>query len=373
VASRILECETCIARVPREGRPEATVSGRRPRNRSPGRRPLDWSGFVPIVELLVKERLTGAIILVVLIVLLVPELLSGPKGPSAPVSAGTAPTSSEEPPLRSYTINLGDDSQSRPQSAESSGPAMPQSSGPEQPTVQPGVPTPDASKAQSEPTGAASQASRSQSSSPSKVSGAPQTSGTPQATGTPQAGGSPTASSQPSKSRSSGAPQASSAQQSSGAPLPSNARQAPSAQAARPGEAAVPAQSTAKSTAPAQKPTPPPSATPPRSDVSKPARAAAAEKSTKARQGATTSAGASTSEIGWAVQLGVFASRDNAERLALEVRVKGFKASVSRVTSGSRKLYRVRVGPTADRAAAQELQGRLKAAGRPGGTVVPYS
>jgi len=84
-------------------------------------------------------------------------------------------------------------------------------------------------------------------------------------------------------------------------------------------------------------------------------------------------AAASTSESGWAVQLGVFASRENAERLALEVRVKGFKASVSPVTSGSRKLYRVRVGPTADRAAAQELQGRLKAVGRPGGTVVPYS
>jgi cell division septation protein DedD len=73
------------------------------------------------------------------------------------------------------------------------------------------------------------------------------------------------------------------------------------------------------------------------------------------------------------VQLGVFASRENAERLALDVRVKGFKASVSPVTSGSRKLYKVRVGPTPDRAAAQELQGRLKAAGRPGGTVVPYS
>ena len=73
------------------------------------------------------------------------------------------------------------------------------------------------------------------------------------------------------------------------------------------------------------------------------------------------------------MQLGVFASRENAERLALEVRVKGFKASVSPVTTGSRKLYKVRVGPTADRAAAQELQGRLKAVGRPGGTVVPYS
>ena len=59
-----------------------------------------------------KERLTGAIILVVLIVLLVPELLSGPKGPAATAPAGAASTFSEEPPLRSYTINLGDEHRS---------------------------------------------------------------------------------------------------------------------------------------------------------------------------------------------------------------------------------------------------------------------
>lgn len=72
------------------------------------------------------------------------------------------------------------------------------------------------------------------------------------------------------------------------------------------------------------------------------------------------------------VQLGVFASRENAEHLAQQMRGKGFKASVSDVTGSSRRLYRVRVGPAADRAAAQELQGRLRAAGR-AGTVVPFS
>lgn len=54
-----------------------------------------------------KERLTGAIILVALIVLLVPELLTGPVR-SAPRPAVVA-SSTEEPPLRSYTINLADD------------------------------------------------------------------------------------------------------------------------------------------------------------------------------------------------------------------------------------------------------------------------
>ena len=99
---------------------------------------------------------------------------------------------------------------------------------------------------------------------------------------------------------------------------------------------------------------------------------AAAEKSAKGHSAAANTAG-SAEPGGWAVQLGVFKSRDNAERLALEVRVKGFKVAVSSVTSSSGKRYRVRVGPAPDRSGAQELQGRLKAAGRPGGTIVPYS
>ena len=73
------------------------------------------------------------------------------------------------------------------------------------------------------------------------------------------------------------------------------------------------------------------------------------------------------------VQLGVFASRQNAEHLALEVRTKGFKASVSAVTASHRPLYRVRVGPAVDRNAALELQTRLRAAGRPAGTLIPPS
>jgi cell division septation protein DedD len=77
------------------------------------------------------------------------------------------------------------------------------------------------------------------------------------------------------------------------------------------------------------------------------------------------------SESGWAVQLGVFRRRENAERLATDVRAKGFKVSVSAVTVGREKRYKVRVGPAADRTAAQELQGRLKSTGHPGGTVVP--
>jgi len=64
-------------------------------------------------------------ILVALMVLLVPELLTGPIR-SAPRAAAVAP-SAEEPPLRSYTINLADDTHSRSAAATASGPQQPRS------------------------------------------------------------------------------------------------------------------------------------------------------------------------------------------------------------------------------------------------------
>jgi DedD protein len=71
----------------------------------------------------VKERLTGAIILVALIVLLVPELLTGPIR-SAPRAAGLT-RAAGEPPLRSYTINLAEERQAHGAPAQPSGPEQP--------------------------------------------------------------------------------------------------------------------------------------------------------------------------------------------------------------------------------------------------------
>jgi DedD protein len=93
----------------------------------------------------VKERLTGAMILVALIVLLVPELLTGPL--RATTKAAGADSSTEEAPLRSYTINLGDDghAQGTPPSVtqESAQPApLPAAAAPASHSAPPPVPAP---------------------------------------------------------------------------------------------------------------------------------------------------------------------------------------------------------------------------------------
>ncbi len=209
-----------------------------------------------------KERLTGAIILVALIVVLVPELLSGPIRP-APRTHGPA-SSAEEPPLRSYTINLADEPhggtgslQMQPSSAPS----------PPAPAVEPAAP---ASRPQ--PVPAAAPAARSASATPTT----------------------------------------------SAASIPAPAAPAPRAAAS-----------------------PPPAAPP----------AAAA------------SSGA------YVVQLGSFASRANAERLAAQLHGLGYPVSVSRGSTG-RRLYRVQVGPARDHAAAEQMAAKLRAQGH-AGTVVP--
>jgi DedD protein len=207
-----------------------------------------------MVESRVKERLTGAVILVALIVLLVPELLSGPGVTAQPTRA----TDKDGAPMRSYTIDLADNG-SAPRPAESSGAAE----------LQP-MPAPE----DPSESGAADEASES-----AQV----------------QADASPVASS-----------------------------------------------------APPDAPTSPPvAAEPPRSADAPPAP-------------------------GWMVQVGSFASRDNAERLSRDLKAKGFVASVSESRGGGRNLYRVRVGPEPDRAAAQAVLARLRARGVTGAAVVPY-
>jgi DedD protein len=204
----------------------------------------------------VKERLTGAIILVALIVLLVPELLTGPIRTST--RAAAVASSAEGPPLLSYTIKLGDDARARSAAPAASGPAQP---------------APLTASAAADPAGTA-------------------------------------------------------------------AAPAPAAAATPPVEPAAPAAAT----------TPPAPAAPP-----------------AAGPGGKSAASAPGS--GWVVQLGSFASHANAEQLARKVHAQGFTVSVSQGSRG-RRLYRVRVGPVADRPAAVQLAQRLRASGH-SGAIVP--
>lgn len=75
-------------------------------------------------------------------------------------------------------------------------------------------------------------------------------------------------------------------------------------------------------------------------------------------------------EFAFSVQVGAFQSRENALKLAAELKRRNFSADVNDVIVEGKRFYRVRVGQFADRGeAVQEVQ-RLKAEGFPG-KVVP--
>jgi len=69
------------------------------------------------------------------------------------------------------------------------------------------------------------------------------------------------------------------------------------------------------------------------------------------------------------VQLGVFVNRASADRLDRTLRRQGFTPIVKEVTASGKRMYRVRVGPEIDRAAANALLKRLNEAGHKGSVV----
>ena len=68
----------------------------------------------------------------------------------------------------------------------------------------------------------------------------------------------------------------------------------------------------------------------------------------------------------WAVQVGSFASRANADRLSEWCREQGYGARVLAGQDGGRTLYRVRVGPYASRGDARSAVAELALLGRSG-------
>jgi len=230
-----------------------------------------------------KQRLTGAIILVALFVLLVPELLTGPRN-----AGGDAPN---EEGMRRYTIDL-DAPAGSAQPMAPTGPAPAVSL----PPVEESVPHPGGNV---EPRAMPGESARAEP--------APSASVVPPPVATPMSSPPQTAATNP-----------------------------------------VP-----PTTAPKPVVAPPP---PARVEAAKPASS-----SNTAQRDA------------FAVQLGSFVSKENAERLVHDMTAKGFNAFLAPpITTGGRELYRVRVGPTRDRASAEALAAQLRRVGQ-AGSIVPIS
>jgi len=233
-----------------------------------------------------KQRPTGAVILVALFVLLVPELLTGPRkgGADAPSDDG----------MRRYTIDLDAPAGStQPVKPDAPAPAV---------TLPPVAENPM---------------------SPPDARAVPGEAAKPEPTAAPTAA--PTA-------------PVASAQSSPVTAMPA---------------ASPPVASTPSPPAPRPATNPPPANPVAHVDSPKPASTTAAP-----------------SRGGFAVQLGSFVSKENAERLVREMTAKGFNAFLAPpITTGGRELYRVRVGPTRDRAAAEALATQLRRMGHEGSVV----
>lgn len=89
-----------------------------------------------------------------------------------------------------------------------------------------------------------------------------------------------------------------------------------------------------------------------------------------ARPAAATPAPASATGM-WAVQLGSFSNRANAEKLAADLRNDGFAAFLSQLGTTNGELHRVRIGPQKDRDAAETVAAKLGESGHKG-QVVPH-
>jgi DedD protein len=231
----------------------------------------------------VKERLVGASILVVLIVLIVPELLSGPPG-SAPAGVGPRlPVNTPSDAVRNVTVDLATSK----------------------------APEPD-------PAAAETAASSAQS---------------PEARSADAASATASAAADPDASTGTG----------TYAAPPADAPPADTPHAAVPPRAApsVPLETAAPA--------------PISGSVTKPAMAAKSAKAGRA----------------WAVQLGSFASRANADKLVHQVKAQGFSVYIVPGGSGPSLRFRVRVGPMADRGSATQALAKLKSAGQTGSLVPP--
>jgi len=269
--------------------------------------------YTASVERPVKERLVGAAVLMAAAIILIPEMLSGPER----VRSGSEPSSQDaergEGSIKTYTIDL---SQAPGASAAAATMNGGDNRAPPSEEVAPLSATPPAAALLPEPT--------------------------------------------PSRSE----------------PTPSESHQA-SPESVTVTEAVVPAQSAPdpsdSSPIVAETPLPPAPATPARTEAppSKPPSKVDTPPARPVASAPAVPTSPTRTARGWAVQLGSYSSEATAERLVKEWRGKGQDAFVMPVKSGGKTLFRVRIGPTKDRAASEAA---LKAvmASVPGAAIVAH-
>lgn len=114
-------------------------------------------------------------------------------------------------------------------------------------------------------------------------------------------------------------------------------------------------------------PKPEPKPTPAKPEPAKPDPAA-----TAAAKPVATPAAPAASSIGFAVQLGAFGQAAEANALRDKVRAAGFSAFVERVRTDKGTLNRVRVGPVANRADAENLKAQVASKVGVAGMVRPH-
>ncbi|MET7142279.1 SPOR domain-containing protein [Xanthomonas sp. PPL139] len=144
---------------------------------------------------------------------------------------------------------------------------------------------------------------------------------------------------------------------------------APAKTEALPPEPAKPVATTKPATPPAPKPEPAkPELTKP--EPTKPAAPAAT--TAAAKPAPSVPAAPAASGTGFAVQLGAFGKAEDANALRDKVRAAGFSAFVEQVRTDKGALNRVRVGPVANRADAEQLRAQVAAKVGISGMVRPH-
>ena len=151
------------------------------------------------------------------------------------------------------------------------------------------------------------------------------------------------------------------------APSASTPVAAPSPAAANPVRSeSLPASTPTAATPPAPKPEAPKPQ--PKPEPTKPKPEATASKP----EAPATPAAPAASSVGFAVQLGAFGQANDANALRDKVRAAGFSAFVEQVRTEKGTLHRVRVGPVANRADAEQLKAQVAAKVGVAGMVRPH-